>query len=92
MTDPEEAASFIRKNRQAEIFVQRFVNPPHLIHGHKWDIGVYVLVTNLRPLRVYYYGDLLLRFCKEAWKGLNPADVDTYVVADDYLSPWDFKA
>ncbi len=65
--------------------------PPHLIEGHKWDIGVYVLVTSIEPLRVYYYNDLLLRFCKDPFPETLIAEfVDTYVIADDYTSPWDF--
>jgi hypothetical protein len=53
---------------------------------------VYVLVTSLEPLRVYYYNDLLLRFCKDPFPETLIAElVDTYVIADDYTSPWDFK-
>lgn len=90
ITSEEEVATFIASGKATEdIFVQRFVHPPHLIEGYKWDIGVYVLVTSLTPLRLYYYDDLLLRFCKEPWQGLDASKVDTYVIADDYTSPWD---
>jgi hypothetical protein len=65
VTNPKEAQEYVLSDSKADIFVQRFIYPPHLIEGHKWDIGVYVLVTSLDPLRVYYYDDLLLRFCKE---------------------------
>lgn len=92
VTDPNEAKSYIKENPKSDIFVQRFVYPPHLIEKHKWDIGVYVLITSLDPLRVYYYNDLLVRFCKEPFPArLDPSAVDTYVIADDYTSPWDFE-
>jgi tubulin monoglycylase TTLL15 len=91
VTDHKEARHFIKENPKAEIFVQRFVNPPHLIEGHKWDIGVYVLITSLEPLRIYYFHDMLLRFCKDPFPAtLTAAIVDTYVIAGDYMSPWDF--
>ena len=90
ITDPSELRTFLQTAQQ-EIFVQELVSPPHLIHQRKWDIGVYVLVTSLAPLRIYVYDDWLLRFCTTDFPGdqLVPADVDTYVIADDYLSPWD---
>jgi tubulin monoglycylase TTLL15 len=116
VTSPREAEKYVREDAKADIFIQRFVYPPHLIEGRKWDIGVYVLVTSLEPLRVYYYDDILVRFCKvrciayscscacsfafsfcfltrlqEAWpEQLSAEQVDTYVIADDYTSPWDF--
>jgi tubulin monoglycylase TTLL15 len=66
VTSPREAEKYVREDAKADIFIQRFVYPPHLIEGRKWDIGVYVLVTSLEPLRVYYYDDILVRFCKVA--------------------------
>ncbi len=90
VTDPQEAKRYVDTGPKEDIFIQRFVHPPHLIEGRKWDIGVYVLVTSLRPLRVYFYDDLLVRFCKEPFPAvLDASRVDTYVIADDYTSPWD---
>lgn len=91
VTSPAEATRFVAGDPRADIFVQRFVHPPHLIEGRKWDVGVYVLVTSLEPLRVYRYDDLLVRFCRQPWPEQLAAElVDTYVIADDYTSPWDF--
>lgn len=43
-------------------FVQEFVDKPLLISGHKFDIGIYTIVTSIDPLRVYIYnGEALLR-------------------------------
>jgi tubulin monoglycylase TTLL15 len=90
ITNPSEVRLFL-ETAQEEIFVQEFVNPPHLIHGRKWDIGVYVLITSLQPLRIYVYDDLLLRICTKDFPidGVVPGDVETYVIADDYMSPWE---
>lgn len=45
-----------------EIFLQEFVDNPLLVDGHKFDIGVYTIITSIEPLRVYIYnGDILFR-------------------------------
>ncbi|KAF2356801.1 Tubulin-tyrosine ligase/Tubulin polyglutamylase [Trinorchestia longiramus] len=70
-------------------FVQEFIHNPLLIDGHKFDIGVYVVLTSVRPLRVYmHWGDVLFRFCPEKYHPFDPAVRDKYVVGDDYLPMW----
>lgn len=45
-----------------ESFVQEYVQKPFLVDGHKFDIGVYVVLTSVNPLRAYWYkGDVLFR-------------------------------
>lgn len=45
-----------------KIFVQEYIQKPFLVDGHKFDIGVYVVLTSVNPLRVYWYkGDVLFR-------------------------------
>ena len=36
-------------------FVQQFVDNPYLIDGYRFDIGVYVALVYIDPLRVYAY-------------------------------------
>lgn len=44
-------------------FVQEYVGRPLLVSGHKFDIGIYTVITSIDPLRVYVYnGDVLLRY------------------------------
>lgn len=46
----------------AGTFVQEFVDKPLLVSGHKFDIGIYTIITSIDPLRIYIYnGDVLLR-------------------------------
>ncbi|CAH2041633.1 unnamed protein product, partial [Iphiclides podalirius] len=73
-----------------ESFVQEYVQKPFLVDGHKFDIGVYVALTSVNPLRVYYYkGDVLFRYCPAKYYPFDPKVLDKYVVGDDYLPTWE---
>ncbi|CAL1685044.1 unnamed protein product [Lasius platythorax] len=70
-------------------FVQEFIERPFLVNGYKFDIGVYVVVTSVDPLRLYVYrGDVLFRFCPVKYYPFDPEVLDKYVVGDDYLPIW----
>lgn len=72
-----------------DTFVQHFIEDPLLIDGRKFDLGIYVVLTSLSPLRVYIYeGDVLLRFCTQPYLPFNATIVDKYVVGDDYTPIW----
>lgn len=65
--------------------------PVNLLHQYfrKFDLGIYVAVTSLHPLRVYYYdGDILLRFCPDTYEPFDPNNENKYVVGDDYVPAW----
>ncbi|XP_039283068.1 probable tubulin polyglutamylase ttll-15 [Nilaparvata lugens] len=76
--------------KQNGTFIQEFIDDPLLVDGHKFDIGVYTIITSIDPLTVYYYnGDVLFRYCPEKYYPFDPAKVDKYVVGDDYLPTWE---
>lgn len=71
-------------------FIQEFIDKPLLVDGHKFDIGVYVIITSVDPLRVYIYkGDILFRFCPAKYYPFDVKNIDKYIVGDDYLPTWD---
>lgn len=73
-----------------ETFVQEYIKNPLLVDGHKFDIGVYTIITSIDPLRVYiYYGDILFRYCPQKYMPFDPNNIDKYVVGDDYLPTWE---
>lgn len=72
-------------------FAQEFVEDPLLFEGHKFDFGVYVVITSVNPLRIYYYTkNILLRFCSLPYDPNNFDNVDSYVISDVCLFSWDF--
>ncbi|XP_053608803.1 probable tubulin polyglutamylase ttll-15 [Plodia interpunctella] len=71
-------------------FVQEYIQTPFLVDGHKFDIGVYVVLTSVNPLRVYWYkGDVLFRYCPSKYHPFDPNNLDKYVIGDDYLPTWE---
>ena len=55
-----------RQEDKKESFAQVYVPNPLLIDGYKFDIGVYVIVSSISPLRVYIYeDDAQFRFCQK---------------------------
>ncbi|XP_075976702.1 tubulin tyrosine ligase-like 15 [Anticarsia gemmatalis] len=73
-----------------DIFVQEYVQNPYLVDGHKFDIGVYVVITSVDPLRAYWYkGDVLFRYCPAKYHPFDPNNLDKYVIRDDYMPTWE---
>jgi len=48
--------------------VQRYIEQPYLMHKRKFDLRVWVLVTSLKPLKVYYFNAPYLRVCSKDYK------------------------
>ncbi|GFO03226.1 tubulin polyglutamylase ttll4-like [Plakobranchus ocellatus] len=70
-------------------FVQEYVSRPFIIDGRKFDIGVYTILTSIDPLRVYTInGEALFRFCPQEYYPFDSANLDKYVVGDDYRPMW----
>jgi tubulin monoglycylase TTLL15 len=68
-----------------EKFVQRFIDNPLLIEGHAFDIGVYVVISSIDPLRIYRNsGEILVRICSEPYHPFDPKNLDKYVVSDEF--------
>ena len=55
----------IKKN--TNYLVSEYINDPHLINGFKYDLRIYVLVTNYDPLKIYMYKEGLCRFATEIY-------------------------
>lgn len=73
-------------------FAQVYIENPLLIDGHKFDFGIYVLITSIDPLRIYYYEkNTLIRLCVNKYDPTNYDNIDSYVISDACLFPWDVE-
>jgi tubulin monoglycylase TTLL15 len=71
---------------ESEKIYQKFIDNPFLIDGHAFDLGIYVLITSINPLRVYRYDqEIFVRFCPEEFYPFELNDTDKYVVAGNHL-------
>ena len=59
------------KEKDKPCIVQRYIDPPLLVNGFKFDLRVYCLITSIDPLRVYIYKEGLARFCTRKYRSLN---------------------
>ena len=56
--------------------VQRYMHKPYLIDGLKFDMGIYVLVYGVDPLRVFVFREGLARFATEEYVGPYKNNLD----------------
>ena len=51
------------------MIVQKYIERPLTLKGKKFDIRLWVLVTSVNPLVVWYYSDYYLRFSSREYSG-----------------------
>lgn len=54
-------------NPETSAVVQRYIMNPLLLHGYKFDLRIYILVTSVDPLIFYIYDQGLGRFATEKY-------------------------
>lgn len=55
------------------VIVQRYLDRPFLVDGYKFDLRLYVLVTSVDPLKIFFYKKGIARFASQKY---NNNDID----------------
>ena len=63
------------KNEANEFLITKYIINPHIINGKKYDLRIYVLITGLKPLRIYLNKEGLVRISAEKFN-LNEDNLD----------------
>ncbi|CAO1348344.1 unnamed protein product [Diamesa serratosioi] len=72
---------------------QKFVENPLLIDGRVFDLGVYVVISSINPLRIYRYkAEVLSRFCPEPYSLFDQQNVEKYVIYETQNSVWEMPS
>ena len=81
----------VDKKFNEQYFAQVFVEDPFLLDGHKFDFNIYVVITSVDPLRVYYYAkNIYVRVCKLPYNPNDFSELDSYVISDSFIPGFEF--
>ena len=84
--------NFTESFDDGNFFGQEFIENPLLFEGHKFDFGVYVVITSVNPLRFYYYNDnIFIRLCSRPYDYNNFDDLRTYVINNEHITGSNFE-
>lgn len=74
----------IQFDTESKIY-QEFMDRPFLIDDHAFDLGIFVLISSIDPLRIYRFDEeILLRFCPEPYHPFDPENRGKYVVDETH--------
>ena len=70
--------------RKPGYVVSQYVSSPHLIHGFKYDLRIYALVTGFDPLKVYLFKEGLVRFATVKYTNSQKATDKRFIHLTNY--------
>jgi hypothetical protein len=69
------------EKKEERAVISKYIHNPLLIHGHKFDLRLYVVVTSFSPLSAYICREGFVRFASQAYtKSTDAADLSNQFV------------
>jgi len=68
------------KGMRDTYIISKYINNPLLVGGKKFDLRLYVLVTNYRPLKIYFNKEGFARFCNVKYTSANNSNIDNMYI------------
>lgn len=65
--DIKKAVTPFLKQKYARFVIQKYIERPMLIHGVKFDLRVWFVVTNIQRLKIWVYHEGYVRFCSKPY-------------------------
>lgn len=69
--------------KDAKWMVQRYLERAHLMHGHKYVLRLYVLITSVEPLRAYLYHEGFAKLASEPYDLNAPFNIFSHLTNPD---------
>lgn len=82
-----ELQRWLRTHRSSGILLQNVIASPLLVHGHKFSLRLYALITCAEPLRVYLHEDGFALFASHPCAAASAARPATSPAAPHQLAP-----
>ncbi|XP_060857271.1 tubulin monoglutamylase TTLL4-like isoform X3 [Metopolophium dirhodum] len=70
--------------KKIPLVVQRYIDNPYLINDTKFDLRLYILITSINPLRIYFYDNGLVRFASVKYSSDLTTICDRYMHLTNY--------
>ena len=64
----------LKSIKNNEFILTKYIKNIDLIKGKKYDLRLYVLISGLKPLRIYFYNEGLVRIASEKYS-INPNNI-----------------
>ncbi len=68
------------KSMRDTYVISKYINNPLLIGGKKFDLRLYVLVTNYRPLKIYFNREGFARFCGTKYTTADNSNIENMYI------------
>eukprot|EP00111_Clytia_hemisphaerica_P009445 TCONS_00027705-protein len=72
--------SFDNLEKEEQCILQNYIDEPALIEGRKFDLRLYVLVSSIKPLKIFLHGQGMVRLATQTYKPPTNENKDDFFI------------